>query len=517
MPRPDITCPKTQLAGALHRFARPMPEPDPLLLERFRQFSKRWIHENLTPLAADTTFDFEDWLAQTNYTEAFRSNLRDVNREMNERGGYWSSFTSRNRNKDVHMFTKDESYMEYKHARCINGRVDAAKCFMGPVFKKIEQVVFDNPHFIKKIPVRDRPAYLRKVFEGPGSAMFVDFTSLEATLRVALMEIEVYLYNYMLQNTVVAEDAAKFFEEVLMGRNIIDGKFLTLYLLARRLSGENNTSLGNGIFCLLITLFAYEEEVGTPYYYIKSVGEGDDGLWKEANGRHPTAPFYRSLGAIIKIELVEDVFSASFCGLVCDEEELLNIADPKKTLANFGLTSHTYAMSKKAVHKALLRAKALSLAYQYPNTPIFSALAKYALRVTSGHDARAAKYVIRDNLYKWAEADIAKFRLDPAGTIRRLRMELEVMGEPGPRTRQLMEKLFNVSVGEQKRIETYLDSLIELQPLIIDLDWHTDWLDFANRFRVEYKAPRVPFQPLDLRRLDLRDWCNMTGQLDFYT
>lgn len=517
MPRPDITCPKTQLAGALHRFARPMPEIDPGLVEEFRQFARNWCRDTFSPLPPETTFSLEEWLQGTSYTDEFKRNLRDVHTEMCAEGGYWSSLKTRNRNMDVHMFTKDESYTEYKHARCINGRVDAAKVFMGPVFKKLEEVLFDHPHFIKKVPVRNRPSYIATRLEGPGSLMAVDFTSLEATLQPVLMDVEVDFYNYMLSNTTVAHDAKRFFEQVLKGTNIIDGKFITMAVVSRRMSGENNTSLGNGFFCLLITLFAYYKQCGIDYHRIKSVGEGDDGLFKSPTGAHPDAPFYRRLGAIIKIERHDQASTASFCGMIYDEEELANIADPHKVLANFGLTSHTYACSKTAKQLGLLRAKALSLAYQYPRTPIFTALARAALRWTKGRDSAAVPHILRDQRYKWSLEDLKRFKDAPGDIIKQLRFETEQLGNPGPRTRQLMEEIFNVSVAKQIEIENYLDSLERVQPLTIDLDWPESWLDYAATYRVEYdKNTRVPYTPILKRHLDMRDWCKLTGQQSFY-
>lgn len=494
-----------------------MPVPDPVLFEEFEEFFGATMRELFRPLASDLVFSFEDWLDSTSYTSAFKDRLRTEKDTMDQNGGYFVTLDKRNRNMDVHTFTKDEHYGEYKHARCINGRVNETKILMGPVFKMIEQVVFAHPAFIKKIPISDRPQYMLDIFEGPGTVMDSDFSSLEATFVRNIMRLEVQFYLYMLRDREEFADAKVFLEEVLMGMNRCDAKFFTLWVEARRMSGENNTSLGNGLFNLGINLFAYHK-LGLCWKTIKMILEGDDGKFKSPTGVHPSSAFYTRLGASIKITLVEDITKASFCGLVFDMEEKRNIADPRKVLADFGLTTMQYAGSRAPVHKGLLRSKALALAYQYPCTPIISALASYGLRVTSGHDTSALKYLRRERVYKWAPTDIGAFTgSNGFKTVRQLRLEANV-GAPGPRTRLLMEELFDVSVEQQLRIESYLNSLTKVQPLEMFIDFPETWYHYAATFGVAYdEGNRVPFQPQNVRHLDLREYCELKGSTNYYS
>lgn len=516
-PHPDMACPKTQLAGAVHRFCRPMPEPDPALLAEWRQFCRDTSAELFTKASPDDVFSFETWLDGTSYTSSMKETLRLEKARMEEAGGYFAHTSKRNENADVHMFTKDEAYPEYKHSRCINGRVNATKVLMGPVFKLIEKIVFAHPAFIKKIPVADRPKYMSEHMEGPGTVQDTDFVSLEATFRLAIMIAEVEFYLWVLQDREEYADARRFLKEVLLGLNRCEGKWITLWVEVKRMSGENNTSLGNGWFNLMVNLFGYHK-IDIDWRVIKQVLEGDDGKHRSPTGQHPDEAFFRRLGASIKCAVVESINEASFCGLVFDEVECINIADPRKVLADFGLTSRDYAGSSDSVLKGLLRSKALSVAYQYPNAPIFSALARYGLRVTTGSDTSALKFVLRSRPYKWSDLDRKRWEKDGFRTIRDLRLQLN-LGSPGPRTRLLMEKLFGVSCEQQVAIEEYLDSLVGRVPLVLPIEFPADWYDYAARFGTYYEksANRVPFQPQDVRHLDMRDYVrHLTGDIDYY-
>ncbi len=514
-PHPDVGCQKTMLAGAIHRFCRPMPEAEKPLSQKFVRFADDVMRELWKPLSPDIDLSREGWLEATPYTQVQKEMLRRLGIIMDDRGGYWA-YLDRHRSSDVHMFTKDEVYPTYKHARCINGRDNDSKVFMGPVFRAIEKLIFSHPAFIKKIPVAERPAFMQSLFEGPGTIMDSDFESLEATFLRMQYSIEINLYKYVTQLLPDRADYWRFFDEVLLGVNRCESKYVTLWTKMRRMSGDNCTSLGNGIFNLMINLFAYSE-LGLDWHTIVFVVEGDDGKFKSPTGVHPDSSFYKRLGASIKITLVPTITEASFCGLVFDEVELKNIADPKKVLATVGLTNHKYAASSSTTLLQLLRAKGLALAYQYPCCPIITALARYILRVTRGSDNSAAlKHILRDHVHKWSEVDLQRFSQNSAGTIKDLRLALQ-LADPGPRTRNLMERVFGVSVEQQRYVEQYLDGLTEIQPLEIDLDYPEEWYDYAARFAVTYngKTNRVPFQPQTLRHIDLTKFVKtVAGRVD---
>lgn len=512
MPQPDIQHAKSLAAGAVHRFLREMPDRDPALFARLIAFGEEF-NSFFTPLGPDVGDDNEEWLASTSYSAARQAELREVRKEVESKGGLWAPTLSKKTNFDIGTFMKDEAYPEYKFPRNINARKDETKVYAGAWFKAIEKILFAHPAFIKKVPVRERPKYILDLLEGAGTVRASDFTSMEATFVPAVIRLEISFYKHMTRYVSWRADFWRFLDWVLAGLNKNDSRYVTFWVEARRQSGEMNTSLGNGYFNMLINLFAYHE-MGIDWKTIKYVIEGDDGLFKSPTGQHPDSDFYRRLGAIVKLIEVPDISSASFCGLIFDPEELANISDPRKVLATLGITTHKYAHSRDSVHRALLRSKGLSIAYQYPNTPIFSAVARWILRVTSGSDVAATRFLLENHAYKWAPGDLALWKDHPNYLISAMRSELdEITGQPGLQTRLLMERIFDVTVAMQERIEEYFDSLTDIRPLIIPLDFHADWYDYANRFSVLYEAGcgKVPFEDHRLQHLDLSKYIKIVG------
>jgi hypothetical protein len=278
-------------------------------------------------------------------------------------------------------FQKDEGYIAFKHARGINARSDEFKCMVGPIFKLIEEQVYQDHHFIKHIPVADRPKYITDLLYSPGGKYYAgDYTSFEALFVELLMcAVEFELYDYMTQHLPEGDRFRRLLRAVLAGDNVCNYRDFQVILKAVRMSGEMCTSLGNGFANLMFLLFIAQEKGST---HVDGVVEGDDSLFV-MDGVTPTSEDFARLGLVIKLEEHEQLSTASFCGLVFDPTDQLNISDPLKILAAFGWTSQRYAASKDKTLRALLRCKALSLAHTYPGAPIISALAQYGLRVTS--------------------------------------------------------------------------------------------------------------------------------------
>jgi hypothetical protein len=149
---------------------------------------------------------------------------------------------------------------------------------------------------------------------------------------------------------------------------------------ARRMSGEMNTSLGNGFTNLMLALFVAHENG----FELDGYVEGDDGLF--ATNGELTTEMYAGLGFDIKIEEVRDPCEASFCGLIFSDGGQI-IRDPKRFLQTFGWTSSFINAGPKIMNE-LLRAKALSACYETPQCPIVGSLARRALDKTSGYAPR---------------------------------------------------------------------------------------------------------------------------------
>lgn len=438
----------TAALGAFKRLFHKHPTPDKSTMLRFKKFVRKWLRKNLKPLSDSDVLDFEAWLASTNYTQTRKNQLRIK----------YSKMLSKYDRKNflVKSFIKDETYPTYKHARTINSRDDIAKCLMGPWFKSIEKVVFNTdvlPWFIKKVPRHLWPEYIVTML-GRNASRYIatDYTAFEGQFTREMMHCcEFQLYKYMTARCSGHEEFWWMLDNVLAGVNVCQFKEFTVKMIATRMSGEMCTSLGNGFSNLMFMLFTCREAGCTD---VKGVFEGDDGLCT-MKGKLPGPEHFAKLGLTIKLVEHSQLETASFCGMIFDSVEMRNITDPIDTLMEFGYCSGKYAKSNLKTKLALIKAKSLSLLYQYPGCPIIAALARYGMRVTRG--IRVGQAMKGMNLWeREVLIDALKYKAIE---------DLPI----GWNTRMIMQNVFGVRVEHQIEIEHYLDGLKELTPLNIPL------------------------------------------------
>lgn len=475
-PQPDFSDRDTAVEGVVKRFACQTPMPSRRVLRRLHRFVYKYLRKNFKPIDPGEDASFETWLAETNYPEWRKAELREANTRLCETG-------LRKKDRKIKSFIKQETYPEFKYARAINSRSDVFKVFSGPFFKLIEKKVFAHGAFIKKIPVADRPRYIMERLAREGCKILeTDYTSFEALFRPEIMEaVEMQLYEYMTSARADGREWYNTIHEVLVGENVCHFKNFKVRTRGRRMSGEMCTSLGNSFSNLMFMLFMAEEKGA----WTKGVVEGDDGLFAW-HGPLPTSADFERLGLRIKLEVRDDVSSASFCGLIFDPQDLVNIRDPRDVLAEFAWVDQRYARARGRKLLALLRCKALSIAHQYPGCPILAALARYGLRVTAG--LRIERLVqnsgmfdlwTREKLLQWIHKDIPDI--------------------PVPmRTRELMYRKFGVLPSTQVRLEEMFDLKQDLSPYRIpDLDVPESWIHYGSLYTfpqrlscwVEYAGP----------------------------
>jgi len=449
MPHP---CPNDALtfeAAVRKRFATDPPKADKALRERFRAWVIAKVCKEFKPLAPDTDVSFETWLSGTNYSEGRKNDLRVV------RDGFLNGTRDRTRwIYRVKQFMKDEPYPEYKHPRPINSRSDTFKCEIGRFFKVIEKELYKHPFFIKNVPVADRPAFISAKFR-PGKVMESDWKACEAMFTRDLMyDCEFILYCFLTRDLPEFKYFAFLLDAVIAGDNEIVSKYFISWCEAKRMSGEMNTSAGNGVSNWFVNEFMMTEVKKMTDF--EGTGEGDDGLF-QANGEYPTAADYKALGVNVELIVHDDLASASFCGIIFDPIDNINVTDPREVLAQFGWTSRQYAQAKSSKLRGLLRCKALSYAHQYPGCPIIDSLAQYGLRVTrdSGQCAKDLVHKQKNMNLWYKEQMLAAFKDEKKIASRK----------PGLATRFLVEKKFGLTVAQQLIIERYLDSLTSIQPL----------------------------------------------------
>lgn len=475
LPHADPYDPYTTLAGVCKRAATATPKPNSLLLQQLKTFVHGYVQKHFKPLPADVDLSFETWIEQTSYPLWRKEELRKV----------WSSVsdpfenTKYVRNK---CFMKDEKYTEIKYARGIYSRHDVLKCFFGPVFKAIETVVYKHWPFIKHVPVAERPNYiLRKLGFKQGKIVATDYTAFESLFTKEIMEaVEFVLYEFMLQNVPNGLYYVQRMREVLAGINHCEFKRFWFEVFATRMSGEMNTSLGNGFSNLMFMLFACH------FFGSKGSGvvEGDDGLFV-ISGPIPTSEFFKALGLNIKLEVHEELSTASFCGIVFDVIDRINIRDPMKVLLSFGWCNGQYVNAKDSKLKVLLRCKALSLIHQYPGCPIISELGFYALRMTSKVTVFQMVKVVNTKLFdSYERSEMLRF----------IHTGIPEQIFPGIRSRMLMEKLYGVTCERQLMIEQMIKIKKDLRPFDSDL-----FYDYVHKDQILYSLIYLMEKPSDDR------------------
>lgn len=451
-PVPDKKHTLSQIEGAVKRLAARMPDPDRAKIRRLKRFVERWLNKNMSDLrfGQDEDFEWEDYIDNTNYSLKRRENLTATHAEnFNPVKGY-----------NIKGFTKDEAYYpEIKHFRGIHTRADDYKTRIGPFFQKFGRKIFSTKYFIKKIPVSERAKFLEDRFRDKPNLFCTDFSSFEATFGPLLMRIELYVYSWFLKYNKHHDRIMHLLRSGLCGQNRIVFKNFMYVIWARRQSGEMNTSEGNGIMNLLMTFFLLEEEGNKEY---DGIFEGDDSIITVATAR-PSARAYSELGANIKIDVPDNLSTASFCGLIFDEEILDNVCDPLDTLMSFGWTTEQYTNASKTKLRSLLLAKSLSLLYQYPGCPILRSLGLYGLRMSNGIDKDYMLRIIEKmKMCGWDRNMYAEgFKF--------YRHEAILAKTVNLRTRLVTEQKFGIPVEIQIQCEKYLDSKNDLSPL--DMPW----------------------------------------------
>lgn len=486
VPHPDNNDARNLFEGARKRFLSRPPTGDPELLRRLRIHVKKFLADRLTPLASQTDTTFDTWLENRNYPEWRKQQLREVRKEIDE--GMLP--------KDYHhvkMFGKDENLAEQaKTLRGIHSRTDYFKVLVGPVFAQIDKELFALPEFTKKTPVPDRPEKILHKFNMsskiPGNSDYTAFETHMVKIIMAICEFE--LYHYMTQHLPKGE----FHEHVhhIIGMNVVRAKWFTLLVEATRMSGEMCTSSGNGFTNLMVGTFAAQEHGATETF---AEVEGDDGLFMHNGHSDPTPEWFQRLGFTIKLEY-KPLEEASYCGLIFDPDDLINICEPLEAILTVGWASGKYAGLKTAKKMSLLRSKALSMFYQYNGCPILTSLSQQLLRLTRSYNTQWA-YNSR-LLSQWDRDNLTEaenwFRRMP---------EVRV---PGLGTRLLMERVFKITVEHQLILEEHFSNMETLKDFdhpLLAVYSPSDWVDYAQK----YVIPIVEINdllrpPIALKRAD---------------
>jgi len=474
-PFPDLNHGPSILAGCTKRVAAKMPEMNRATLRRFKRFVKRYRETFLQHLTIDSNeeFDFEEWITNAPYTQSRKNELRRVKEEG----------LSKKPNIKVKAFVKREFYSLPKHLRGIYSRHDDYKVRVGPYYKIFGDKLFSGKHFIKKIPGPERPQALLDKLGKFKKIFCTDFSQYEATFVSKLFSIELDMYRWSLRNHPRQKEIVDLLS-LSTKTNNIHFKTFSCRLRAKRMSGEMNTSCGNGLMNLLITMFVLQE-AGNDLEKVDGYFEGDDGI--VGCTFVPTAAQYSELGAIIKIEIPNSISEASFCGNIFDQEALHNVTNPKEASVCFGWTDIKYANSGDDVKLMLLRSKGLSMLYEFPGCPILRSLAMFAIRNTASVVSSASKR-LKFSKFVVTHAE-SSYHVDKA--VRALENDIRINVDIHDNTRALVHRLYGIDGPKQIELEKYLDNLNEIVPLNLDLAYDPSWYKMANEYIVDSPGGRA--------------------------
>lgn len=369
LPRTDLSDQISIAAGLLKRSASRHPTPSAPVVADFMHYVYEEITKTLQPLSECDVQKRADYIDSLPHPDSMKKEYHQAHSTIvNRQHRDWNEVVR------VKGFVKEEPYLEFKFDRLILPRPNTFKVIIGPVVKAIENEVYKMPQFIKKVPVEDRPAYINDYLQPSGKVVFSsDYTAFESQFVPELMKAcELVLFDYMVQNLAEGPELSHIMHEYVAGLNVVTINGVTLSVMGTRMSGEMTTSLFNGFTNLMAMKFLAERAGCTGF---RGVVEGDDGLFAMcSDGRFPTTQDFALLGMTIKLEQHKSVNEASFCGIVCDDESMVNVCNPLKALCNLGVVGSNYVDAKEETLDALLKCKLMSYYVQYPGCPIVEVL-----------------------------------------------------------------------------------------------------------------------------------------------
>jgi len=458
---PDTSSQHSAMLGVVKRIGTKMPDIDEQMFKEFMDFSVDFICNNFKDciLPMDVDLSVETWLENcNNYRQCRKDQLMKTYEEF---------IKLVNKDLDVESHAKYESYTEPKFFRGIFSRTDTFKLYFGPICAAIGKILFSKHWFVKYDSIEKKVQRMKETFDKDFIKIFSnDFSSFEATFVEKLMNLELFFFWFCLQNLAVRDEVMSVLYRIKQGQNKLKFRTFVAYLIAKRYSGEMDTSLSNSIVNLCLMCFLLHKAGHPPSFYIEEFPptvEGDD---SEGAYIHELDPdILKKLGANAKIEVFNTYSEASFCGVCFGSEDGSIVKDPIKVLLDFGWTNYRYIGSNKTSRLKLIKAKSLSLLYNYPGCPILRSLALYGLRITDHIDSKHA-------IHKLLKGTNNTYERHLIGLL--LNVDLSRLVSVGVHydSRVLVEQKFGVAVDEQIILEKYLDSLTTLQtinhPIILD-------------------------------------------------
>jgi len=329
-------------------------EPDPEAVGAYTRFVSELIRTRVKKHCARVPLDFEVFLALCKcYSEGRAEEMRVVWR------GRPSDFIRDVAKilRRVHAFLKDEGFDMAKAGRGIYSRPDLAKCYFGRYIKIIEEELYKWPEFVKNVPVTELPQYIENVL---GSALYyyvVDYSSYESVFTPTFYAAtDGQLYEWC--------GLPKIIMKILGGKQHIHWSSGRSRIEGRRMSGEVNTSLGNGFANIAICKFV-ASQCGDPNARV--VVEGDDAII--ACSVPLDELHFNRLGIKVDLKLVPTPGHAGFCQQYWDVDHQRMLSP--SYMMRVGWSSKCPVNASAEFRMQLLAAKLMSLSWVAPHSPLF--------------------------------------------------------------------------------------------------------------------------------------------------
>jgi hypothetical protein len=283
----------------------------------------------------------------------------------------WLSRLGRVLYNKVYMHIKGEFYDSNKDPRGINSRSDQFKVVCGPWFSWVEKQVFKHKAFVKYIPVTERPAYIQNRLGHFKYIYSGDYSRFESAMVPRFMKAaECVVYKHFGLPQLIIDVITG--TNTILAAHMVDGvKWgIRLLLTGGRMSGEMNTSLGNGLNNMLMIRHICRRH-GIKF---KCCVEGDDSII--GCNKALKASWFEAYGVTCKLNRVSHPGQAGFCSMRWSSDQDLSLMISVYRLLKLGWSHALCASAGDVVRDNRFGAIALSLAYEFPGCPIAWAIAK---------------------------------------------------------------------------------------------------------------------------------------------
>lgn len=322
--------------------------------------------------------DYESYIKTRDYPQSRKDQLIKLrNFMLNE-----ATMKDRLKSSKVDTFIKNEPYPEEKKPRLINPRSDEFKSVWGNVLHAVDEFVFEKleQFLVKNMTTEQRTEKIYNLFKDAKTVSTSDYTGMENSVREEIMWFESRVLIRLLEGVVHPDELTELIAALSYRQFCYnDSVGIGMNLATKRMSGELLTAVMNLLVNLLIHLYAYWKELyndKSMHEFFTLVGseirillEGDDTIHTSRRGTL-TSTYFERCGFVVKLEHVDSLDKASFCGQVFNPNTLVLTTSPIKFLLKLGWAPIKYHNASDKLLRMLVTAKAYSYAFTFPQCPV---------------------------------------------------------------------------------------------------------------------------------------------------